>query len=727
MDDLVKIYDTKRGTSWVEGKGYGTVSGTRSGKNKKGSTGNNWSSILTSLKRLGNSNSSDKTQSSPNNTAHNYYMPFSVIPVETSAAYQPHQHQKYRSLSVATGNPYLHQSSPHLHHPPPSFQNNHHRHGVIDYSIHQTEFNQMQPFRSRTTRSPKSSKRSSLFDSTWEPLSHHPHIRSHHQLHHPHQHDHESCTCSQAATPIHSGVSNRYPIDQSAIYFEGGSEKMRSVVSMSRRSTSTNCTESKINLCDSRKLINPQYSVRTTFPDHPSSTVSGNKLTRSAYTTLGGGFMRALRKNSKEPLNPPSRPVTAYDLIEQQFGRQIEDDDDLSDNIIESSQDFGSLPGNKKKQMIKRGTESVSQSYSRLNHSNRSEKMSAREAEDLLASKINMRIGGQGVAFSSWNQTMPKSKTKKSPNIDGKIDVRSQMKQKNELNEVEFVEDYSVPEPDYDDENDSDNESNKKKQLQYYRHDDYREVECDQISPSLFHQHPDQVAIHNETLASSSLNQKGDVTSEYSSKGANLVNSTTSSDEQQIKSVKKSILKKFTPNPLKSQLDSSEPNSGSDASNCLEQNGYIEDDVRGHETNDNVGIETSLQDSSVPLHNSTPRKVTTAIPSRTNMMSKLKRKTRKHVTFRSLSEDSMMLEQINEPIMEEEEPIYDDVECGADNEDNFSMDQSNLGTRRMSSQSSNTTTTTLKSSCDEANDQNNHHLHKNSPSIGSTSGNTLFS
>ena len=126
------------------------------------------------------------------------------------------------------------------------------------------------------------------------------------------------------------------------------------------------------------------------------------------------------------------------------------------------------------------------------------------------------------------------------------------------------------------------------------------------------------------------------------------------------------------------------------------------------------------------------------------MMNKLKRnKGRKHVTFRSLSDDTLMLEQINEPIMEEEEPLYDDVgECGDENADkegavisqefntsssaiSSSKDSSNLGTRRMSSYSSSATTTS--SSDDDANDQNNHHSHTNSPSIGSTSGNTLFS
>lgn len=822
MDDLVKIYDTRRGTSWVEGKGYGTVCGTRSGNNNSkkggGGGGNNWSNIISSLKKLGSSNSSsEKTQSSPNTAAHNYYMPFSVIPVEapSSAQYQHLQHQKYRSLSTATGNPYLRHSSPHLHNPVSMSQNHHHGQGIIDYSMqHANEFSHIHPFRSRTVRSPKASKRSSLFDSTWEPLSqHHPHLRhqqlhSHHPPHPPpsssHQsHIHGSCTCSQASNPIRGGVSNRYPVDQTtAIYSEGGSEKMRSVqngAGSGRRIPSTasistaqvrhNCTESRLNanLCESGKLMKHEYSgllrAATSPPDpSPSSTVLGTKLSRSAYTTLGGGFMRALRKNSKDPTFP-CKPVTAYDLIEQQFGREIEDDDDLSDNIIESSQypdtsatttgvsssSSSTLPvnGSKKKLMLKRGTESVSQSYSSRfvdksgSHPERGVgSMSAKEAEDLLTkTNLNLRIGGQGVTFNSWNQTMPTKKKSSSGfgsgNKSNSVSSSSQIAKKNELmlKEVEIVENYSVPEPDYDVDDDEDENfeiRTSKMQPQFSRRDDnHDEVECDH--PSSTSHHPDQVAIQRETTTTCSSQQKqlhqqkDNLLNEYySSNGSNLVNangsssiyssSSSSCSDEHFKSAKKSILKKFTLDS-KTQLDSSEANRSIAGSNCNEQ--QFEGRIDG-ETNE--GIETSSESLlQQTLHNtsySSCRKAPT-LPSRTNMMNKLKRKTRKHVTFRSLSDDTLMLEQINEPIMEEEEPLYDDVECVEGDNDNVSstsMDPSNLGTRRMSSYSSSTpalaasaavATTTTTSSSDEANDQNNHHLHTNSPSIGSTSGNTL--
>ena len=267
-----------------------------------------------------------------------------------------------------------------------------------------------------------------------------------------------------------------------------------------------------------------------------------------------------------------------------------------------------------------------------------------------------------------------------------------------------------------------------KKQPQFSRrYDNHDDTRDDDPHPSSHH-HADQVAIQHDTTTFSNFSsqKENDSLKEcYSSGGPNPVDTTSNSihsAEENHKSVKKSILKKFTLDPLKSQLDCSELNHELHESDCKQFDERIEDDIGDHETNGDVGIESSskLQVAADALHNS--RKAPT-LPSRTNIMNKLKRKARKHVTFRSISEDTMR-EQTNGPIMEEDEPLYDDVECGGDDE-RFSLDLSS-GTRRMSSSRSSMTTTATTSS-DEANDQNNHHSHTNSPSIGSTSGNTLLS
>lgn len=624
MGDQVKIYDSVRGTEWLVGRGYGTVTGA----SIKKSSGGSWSNVFTTWKKKG--------KSSEKKTCREAFSPFSAsMPATAASSVVMHPHLdpailKFCSLSAASGHHYL--------------SNGNYKFSSSSGSPACDARCQQVPCMSvrGASSSPASisqschpaalaaagGRRGSLFAADWE---------THHQ-------DHSlRCTCH------HASLQSRTP----------AYTPTRPQLSLftSRYTPSTQCKQSTgvtdvHGTGDQQEPLHSFHSPAHRLTSSPPANNNNKKSSSSASpatltpykksgkqsSTISGSFVRSLRRStSREPFNSVSSrksilntEVTAYDLIRHEFDQEGESDNELfvEDFLSEDGVHMQSTP-----RQQKAASDGKNRNHALVPSTNpKSEYLSK-----------NMRIGGQGVTLFPWEESLHKSSSAgpATPSPE-KRHQRQRHQEKGciatseagipavileeEDEDSVSCENILLPEPDYDL---SDEDDAPLKSLNSSAAD--RTLIGSGGPPPL-------PSPHNPSHRKSRTPSQHDPLSDY--------------EIASEKPVTRSILKR----PLeRSEQDAKNCGSGAESGNCSIGGS-------GTGTKDTRSDRTKYRKSAL------------------NCMMKLKfnkRNHRKHVTFRSYKDDSLILEHINEPIPEEDETLYDDVALDPEDEDDHLQNHEN--------------------------------------------------
>lgn len=356
MDDRVKIYDTVRGKQWLSSRvGYGTVSA----RVKKS---HHWSNIFSNWKRK--SKPGDELGGGGEMPS-DCHPPSPGYSNGQSNIMHPSANKYCSSLSAASGNVYMMNPGHHLVAASP-FPNTYMHHSV---------------------RSPKTTKRSSLFSSQWEPAHQPSDITSNHHSHHHHPNLLASCTCDStvpapAPAPTtgtvrsvrstsNSSASRKTlteclasPADSRSFYDRVSSidysspsntqlqgynhHQQLDIVVQLNKCVQKHGDKLRKNSTCSRTFLN-RYSDQSPVSSLPEPDKGPNRPRFTGGHTAGTvneRLLRALKKSSKDPFSSVASrrsilesDVSAYDLVKQRFQTPFEVDDDLSDNVLE-----GQLP-----------------------------------------------------------------------------------------------------------------------------------------------------------------------------------------------------------------------------------------------------------------------------------------------------------------------------------------------------------------------------------------------
>lgn len=661
-DNQVKIYDTVRGKQWLSRNGYGTVAG-RSKKNKDGS----WSSILLNWTKKKGSAKSSIPGAEPRNDDANPYASYSSSFAPASQQHQQQQLNKFCSLSVASSNVYL--ASP----------------GHFMGSRPQATVR-------GSVCSPKATKRCSLFSSQWEPVHQGSQARrpasssEHHHLtpeplkpkahpHQPHVHTHShmttACTCENGGTvrskrsspsratadAYSSSFAKQTPESSSVDDFQsrtlrGNYQQKQQPSRKEKRSLlkkesdaealqlqqQQSARNGSLHSFDNRYSDNPQQSAGP-FATEARPRSAGRRVTGRA--TVNEKLLLSLSRKTKDPFSSVAsrksileNDLSAYDLLRQRF--QLDADDDLSDNVLEQNSAAPhaatSAPSSDSAVMVARAPNTSDAMQSRRSSASGSHALvtpDATKSSDILST--NLRIGGQGMVLFAWNKPL-KEVTRDSYNGGDYHPLSASSEGEHKDSDASYL----VPEPDYDSSDDeppklsSANDSFKDLQRPYSPHQSTR--------------------LEASSPVGSSTRSDRDI-EKYASRDEGMLYNHV----QELKStqaVAKSILKKPS---------SDSTFFGNAASPMLSPVAHCNNDLPSISRARLGEGELSTFRGSVKhaLAPSTPSmELRASAPKRSH-----RRRARKHVTFRSLCDDTLVLEHINETPEEEyeEEPIYDDI------------------------------------------------------------------
>lgn len=583
MSDQVKIYDSVRGTEWMVGRGYGTVTGASIKK-----SGGSWSNVFTTWKKKG--------KSSEKKTCREAFSHFSPA-LSATVLMSPNNHPldpailKFCSLSAASGHHYL-------------STGNHYKFSSSSGSP------ACDP---RCQQVPCMSVRGAPSSSSPASVCHHASTGRRGSLFDWHQDHGIRCTCQ------HTGL--RPPLSSFTSRYTPSSQQTPTAGVTDVHGTSDRSVRHP-DVCPERRT---QHFTASLPASHKKSSSSSSPTSPNAHkksgkqsSTISGSFVRSLRRStSREPFSSVSgrksilnTEVTAYDLIRHEFSQEGDSDGEIfpEDYMSGNGVPMQSTPKRRKAPIVghKNGGHALATSPSR-------------PKSDYLSK--NMRIGGQGVTLFSWEESLHKSTP--SPEKRHHRHPHHRQEKGSAAIETTGIPDV-IPEEDHDHDDDDRQDSSVSCENILLPEPDYDLSDEDDVPlkslnlsegqsvgpPLLPVAHPDR-----KSLAPSL--PKHDPLSDYEIASERLA--------------KKSILKRP---PERWERD---------GKSCATES-------------PECGAEESLPDART--ERSKYRK--TAL----NCMMKLKlnkRSQRKHVTFRSYKDDSLILEHINEPIPEEDETLYDDV------------------------------------------------------------------
>lgn len=317
--------------------------------------------------------------------------------------------------------------------------------------------------------------------------------------------------------------------------------------------------------------------------------------------------------------------VSAYDLIRHEFGQEGDSDGELF------PEDYMSEDGVAMQSTIRRKKAPSGGHYG----TSRTLASPPKPKSDYLSK--NMRIGGQGVTLFSWEESLHKSSVSSStPRPEQRYHRPHHRQEKGSAVEPKPA---VIPEEGDDDDDRQDSVSGEKMQLPEPDYDlsdeeDDGALKSLNLSEAADRQRPligglafPSPNSHRKSLAPSQSLAKHDPLSDY--------------EIASLKLAKKSILKR--------PPERSEPDGKSCATEPSDSGAEVAASLNDGRTDRNKYRKTAL-----------------------NCMTKLKlnkRTHRKHVTFRSYKDDSLILEHINEPIPEEDETLYDDVASDSEQRD----------------------------------------------------------
>lgn len=614
MGDQVKIYDSVRGTEWLVGRGYGTVSGASTKK-----SGGTWSNVFTTWKKKGKSSDKKTCREA-------FAVPFSSSSgmsgssVVMNAAHLDPAILKFCSLSAASGHHYLSNGNY-------KFSSSSGSPAACDPRCQQVPC--MSVRGASSSSSPASislaggGRRGSLFVAEWE-------------THHHHTPDHTlRCTCHQqssrpparhqqlsAFTSRYSAPNQRPSSGVTDVHGTADQQELLQSFHSSDRLLSSHhrFASSPPPPANNSKKKNSPSSASS------SATISAYKKSGKQSSTISGSFVRSLRKSAiREPFNSVSgrksilnTEVTAYDLIRHEFDQEEESDNELfvDDFLTQDSSRGTHMQSTPKPGKASSGDER-----------NRSHALvSSSKTKSEYLSK-NMRIGGQGVTLFPWEESLHKSSAS-AAGPEKRPPPRQREKAGSESgippvileeeNGDDTVSCENIPEPDYDL---SDEDDAPLKSLNLSARN--RTVIG---GPSLT-----SAATYGSSHRKSPTLLKHDLQSDY--------------EIASEKTVTRSILKR----PLERSEHDVQPCNGSTS-------GGAESGNCPSGSKDACSDRTRYRKSAL------------------NCMMKLKfnkRNHRKHVTFRSYKDDSLILEHISESIPEEDETIYDDVASESEGENDL--------------------------------------------------------
>ena len=604
MGDQVKIYDSVRGTEWLVGRGYGTVTGA-SMKKSSGS----WSNVFTTWKKKGKSSDKKTCREA-------FSLPFSSagMPPASSVVMNPHLDPailKFCSLSAASGHHYLSNGNYKFSSSSGSPACDPRCQQVPCMSVRGASSSPASISQSPSCCSHPAAagRRGSLFAAEWE---------THHQ-------DHSlRCTCHHATlqsarTPVRpqlTAFTSRYtPSTQQR---SSGVTDVHGTADQLEPLRSSHSADRPVH----RLLTSPPANNKNSSSSASPATVTSYKKSGKQSSTISGSFIRSLRRSAgREPFNSVSgrksilnTEVTAYDLIRHEFDQEEESDNELFVEELLNQDGGAHMQSTPKHQKAPSDGKNRSPAL-----------VSSSKPKSEYLSK-NMRIGGQGVTLFSWEESLHKSSAagsstpsaekrhqrQRPERVTGESGIPAVILEEEDEDSVSS-ENILLPEPDYD-----------------LSDEDDAPLKSLNLSATLIGGAP-----HSPTHRKSPSQPlpKHDSLSDY--------------EIATEKTVKRSILKR----PLE--------RSEQDAKNCSSGGGAESGDC-----STGSGSGTSTKDARSDR--------TKYRKSALNCMMKLKfnkRNHRKHVTFRSYKDDSLILEHINEPIPEEDETLYDDVASDPEEED----------------------------------------------------------